>query len=129
MHTDSTQDHVRSVLSEIRRALSDHPKIETNTIRVRLTELTSSAINIELVSYVLTRNFDEFAEVREELLLQIMNLIEDSGTSLASSQRLYLSPDPPSPKQKEAENKTGAGMPQQTAARNSPQDDRKNAKQ
>jgi MscS family membrane protein len=108
LHTDSTQDHVRSVLSEIRRALSDHPMIETNTIRVRLIELTSSAINIELVSYVLTRNFDEFAAVREELLLQIMNVVEDSGTSLASSQKLYLSSDPAPPKQKtEAASRAG----------------------
>jgi MscS family membrane protein len=128
LHTDSTQDHVRSVLSEIRRALSDHPMIETNTIRVRLIELTSSAINIELVSYVLTRNFDDFAEVREELLLQIMNLVEDSGTSLASSQKLYLSPDPASPKQTNVDHKTERGTPQQTAVRNSMQDDGKNAK-
>jgi MscS family membrane protein len=129
LHTDSTQDHVRSVLSEIRRALSEHPKIETSTIRVRLTDLTSSAINIELVSYVLTRNFDEYAAVREELLMQIMNLVEDSGTSLASSQKLYLSPDPASPKQKQTEQQTGADTPQQTALRNSGQDDGKNAKQ
>jgi MscS family membrane protein len=129
LHTDSTKDHVRYVLSETQRALSDHPKIETNTIRVRLAELTSSAINIELVSYVLTRNFDEFAAVREELLLQIMNLVEDSGTSLASSQKVYLSSDPASPKQKNSENKIAIDTPQQAAVRNSAQGDGKNAKQ
>jgi MscS family membrane protein len=129
LHTDSTQNHVRSVLSEIRHALSDHPRIETNTIRVRLIELTSSAINIELVSYVLTRNFDEFAEVREELLLQIMNLVEDSGTSLASSQKLYLSSDPASLIPQNTQNKIRTETPQQTPARNSSQDDGKNAKQ
>jgi MscS family membrane protein len=59
---------------------------------VRLTELTASSINIELLSYVLTRDFNEFAEVREDLLLRIMNFVEDSGTTLASaSQTLYLS--------------------------------------
>ncbi len=97
-------------LSEIRRVLSDHPKIETRTIRVRLTELTASALNVELFCYVMTREFNEFAAVREELLLSIMNLVEDSGTSLASSsQTLYLSPDPASPKQKkEADSKDAA---------------------
>lgn len=101
LHTNSTRDHVLAVLSEIRRTLSDDKKIETNTIRVRLTELTSSAINVELFCYVMTRDFNEFAAVREELLLRIMNLVEDSGTSLASSsQTLYLSPDPASPKHK-----------------------------
>jgi MscS family membrane protein len=43
----------------------------------------------------LTRDFNEFAEVREELLLRIMKFVEDSGTNLASaSQTLYLSGDP-----------------------------------
>jgi MscS family membrane protein len=100
-HTDTPEQQLHSALSEIRRVLSDHPKIETRTIRVRLTELTASALNAELFCYVMTRDYNEFAAVREELLLSIMNLVEDSGTSLAtSSQTLYLSPDPKSPKQK-----------------------------
>jgi MscS family membrane protein len=99
LHLDTTADQLRHVLTEIRGVLSGHDKIEKNTIRVRLTELTASAINVELVSYVLTRDFDEFAAVREELLLRIMTFVEDSGTNLASpSQTLYLSGDPASKK-------------------------------
>src|SRR5258708_16218659 len=57
-------------------------------------ELTATALNIELLCYVLTRDFNEFAEVREELLLQIMKFVEESGTSLAQpSQTLVLSGD------------------------------------
>jgi len=98
-HLDTTADQLRHVLAEIRGVLSSHEKIEKSTIRVRLTELTASAINVELVSYVLTRDFDEFAAVREELLLRIMTFVEDSGTNLASpSQKLYLSGDPASKK-------------------------------
>src|ERR1700691_4108010 len=103
LHTDSTQDHVRSVISGIWGVLRSHKKVENNTIRVRLTDLTSSALNIELVCYVMTRDFNEYAAVREELLLQIMTFVEDSGTSLApSSQTLYLSSNPASDKVKAA---------------------------
>jgi MscS family membrane protein len=99
LHLDTPADQLRHVLTEIRGVLSGHEKIEKNTIRVRLTELTASAINVELVSYVLTRDFDEFAAVREELLLRIMTFVENSGTNLASpSQTLYLSGDPASRK-------------------------------
>jgi MscS family membrane protein len=95
LHLDTSAEQLRRVLAEIRGVLSSHPKIETSTIRVRLVELTSSAINMEVLSYVLTTNFDEFAGVREDLLLHIMNFVEDSGTRLASpSQTLYLSGDP-----------------------------------
>ena len=71
---------------------SAHPKIDKNTTRVRLIELAPTSLNVELVCYVLTQDFNEFAEVREDLLLRIMHFVEDSGSSLASpSQTLYLS--------------------------------------
>jgi MscS family membrane protein len=97
LHSATTSDHVRYVLSEIRSVVEKHPKIETKTVRVRLAELAAGSINVELVCYVLTRDFNEFAEVRESLLLHIMGFVEDSGTNLASpSQTLYLSADPSS---------------------------------
>jgi len=101
LHTDTSAGDLRRVLSEIFRVVSDHPKIETSTVRVRLIELTSSALNVELVCYVLTRDFNEFAAVREDVLLRIMKFVEESGTNLASaSQTLYLSGDPASKKEK-----------------------------
>ena len=97
LHSNTTSDNVRYVLSEIRSVLEKHPKVETKTVRVRLAELAAASINVELVCYVLTRDFNEFAEVRESLLLHIMSFVEDSGTNLASpSQTLYLSGDPAS---------------------------------
>ena len=94
LHSETTADHVRLVLSEVRKVVDGHPKIEKTSVRVRLTELTPSSINVELVCYVLTLDFNEYAEVREDLLLRIMNFVEDSGTSLAAaSQTLYLSQD------------------------------------
>jgi len=91
---ETTADHLRFVLSEIRRLLYSHPKIETNTVRVRLTDISSSTPNIELVSYVLTRDFNEFAAVREDLLLRIMDVVQESGTGLAlPAQTLYLGRD------------------------------------
>jgi MscS family membrane protein len=95
LHTDTSPDHLRLVLSEIRGVLQGHAKVEKDTTRVRLTELTASAINVELFCYVMTRDVNEFAEVREDLLLRVMKFVEDSGTNLASSsQTLYLSGDP-----------------------------------
>jgi MscS family membrane protein len=112
LHTETSQQHLSAVIAEIRRVLSEHPKIESATARVRLTELTPSAINVELLCYVLTRQFEEFAAVREEVLMSIMNLVEESGTSLASSsQTLFLSPDPASQKDRDAL-KSALGSPQ-----------------
>jgi MscS family membrane protein len=105
-HQDTSSDQLRGVLSEIRAVLAGNPKIEASTVRVRLLELASASINVELVCYVLTQDFDKFAEVREDLLLKIMNYAEDSGTRLARpSQTLYLGGDPASPTLTQNKNK------------------------
>jgi MscS family membrane protein len=119
LHTETPQQHVSAVISEIRRVLSDQPKIESHTIRVRLMELTASAINVELFCYVLTKNFDEFAAVREEVLLRIMNLVEDSGVNLASTTpKIYLSPNPVSPVHTSDKVETTVRDPQSVPAKN-----------
>lgn len=91
---ETKADHLRYVLSEIRRLLYSHPKIETNSVRVRLIEIASGSLTAEVVCYVLTVDFNEFAAVREDLLLRIMDLVDEAGTSVAMpSQTLYLNRD------------------------------------
>jgi MscS family membrane protein len=94
LRPESQADHVRFVLAEIRRLLYSHPKVETKTVRVRLTDIAGSSLNLEIMSYILTRDFNEFAAVREDLLLRIMDVLEDAGGGLAlPAQTLYLSRD------------------------------------
>ena len=94
LRPESKADHVRFVLAEIRRLLYSHPKVETKTVRVRLIDIAGSSLTVEVVSYILTRDFNEFAAVREDLLLRMMDVMESSGGGLAlPSQTLYLSRD------------------------------------
>ena len=106
LRAESKADHVRFVLAEIRKLLYSHPKVETATVRVRLIDIAGTSLSIEFVAYVLTQDFNEYAAVREDLLLRIMDVLESSGGSLAlPSQTLYLSRDTGVEKQK-AENAT-----------------------
>ncbi len=94
LRPESKPDHVRFVLAEIRRLLYSHAKVETKSVRVRLTDISGSSLSVEVFAYILTRDFNEFAAVREDLLLRIMDVMEDSGGGLAlPSQTLYLSRD------------------------------------
>lgn len=94
LRPESKPDHVRFVLAEIRRLLYSHPKVETKSVRVRLTDIAGTSLSVEVFVYILTRDFNEFAAVREDLLLRIMDVMEDSGGGLAlPSQTLYLSRD------------------------------------
>jgi MscS family membrane protein len=94
LRPESKPDHVRFVLAEIRRLLYSHAKVETKSVRVRLTDISGSSLSVEVFAYILTRDFNEFAAVREDLLLRIMDVLADSGGALAlPSQTLYLSRD------------------------------------
>lgn len=103
LRPETKADHLRFVLAEIRRLLYSHPKVETKTVRVRLTDIAGSSLSLEVFSYILTRDFNEFAAVREDLLLRILDVMEDSGGGLAlPSQTLYLSRDAGVEKEKAA---------------------------
>ena len=91
---ESKADHVRYVLSEIRRLLYSHPKVETKTARARLTDISTGSGSVEVFAYILTQDFNEFAAIREDLLLRMLDLVEESGTGFAlPSQTLYLGRD------------------------------------
>jgi MscS family membrane protein len=88
---DTSPDQLRYLLAELRRMLYAHPKIEQDSARVRFAALDSSAWNLEVFSYVLTRDFGEFAAVREDLLLRTLEIVGKSGTGFAYPTRtLYV---------------------------------------
>jgi MscS family membrane protein len=94
LRSETRPDHVRFVLAEVRRLLYSHPKIESTTVRVRLTEIAGSSLNIEVFTYIMTRDFNEYAAVREDLLLRMLDVVEEAGSGLAlPSQTLYLGRD------------------------------------
>jgi MscS family membrane protein len=91
---ETTADHLRWVLAEVRRLIYSHPKVERNTAHVRLTDIAGSSLNVEVLAYILTRDSEEFLAIREDLLLHMMEVVEQSGSGLAlPSQTLYLGRD------------------------------------
>lgn len=94
LRSETKADHLRFILSELRRLLYSHPKIESNSVRVRLTDIAGAAPTVEVFTYVLTQEFNEFAAVREDVLLRMLDIVESSGSGLAlPAQTLYLGRD------------------------------------
>jgi MscS family membrane protein len=91
---ETTSDQLRYVLAECRRLLYEHPKVETASARFRFAGLLDTNLSIEIFSYVLTKDFAEFTAIREDLLLRIMDIVGESGTSFAfPSTTVYLGKD------------------------------------
>ena len=91
---ETTPDQLRYLLAEVRRLLYEHPKIESETANIRFANFDTSALRLEISSYALTRDSNEFIAIREDLLLRIMDIVAKSGTEFAfPSQTLYFSRD------------------------------------
>jgi len=94
LRSESKADHVRYVLAEIRRLLYSHPRVESASVRVRLIDIAGTSLTLDVFSYILTREYNEYTAVREDLLLRILDIVEDSGSGLAlPAQTLYIGRD------------------------------------
>jgi MscS family membrane protein len=91
---ETTGDQLRYLLVEIRRMLYQHPKLEQGSANIRFANVDPSALRLEVFSYVLTSDANEFAAIREDLLLRIGEIVRRSGTGFAyPSQTIYLARD------------------------------------
>ena len=101
---ETSPDQLRYVLVQVRRLLYEHPKVETEGARSRFVSFDESALSMEIFCYVLTRDFNEFLAIREDILLRIMDIVDAAGSGFAfPSQTVYLGRDTGVDKQK-AEN-------------------------
>lgn len=91
---ETTPDQIRYLLVELRNILYAHPKVSPDPARVRFVGLGETSLKLEVWAYVETPDFDEFVEVKEDLLLRMMEVIAASGTGFAfPSQTLYFAKD------------------------------------
>ena len=91
---ETTGDQLRYLLAEIRRLLYQHPKVEPESASIRFANVDPSALRLEIFAYVLTCDSNEFAAIREDLLLRISEIVGRSGTGFAfPSQTLYMTRD------------------------------------
>jgi MscS family membrane protein len=99
LRRETTAAQLRNVLDGVQKVLSEHPRVESGSARVRFTKVGYSSLDIEALGHVLETGVPAFLEVQEELLLRTMAIVESCGTRLALPSRLtYATSDAaPSP--------------------------------
>ncbi|HHP7234010.1 MAG TPA: mechanosensitive ion channel family protein [Desulfobacterales bacterium] len=91
---ETEPDQLRYALVKIREMLHAHPRIDSDTIRVRFFEYGASSLDIKIRIYALTRDWNDFFAIREDVLLRINDIVREAGTGFAfPSQTMYLSRD------------------------------------
>ena len=84
------------MLSSFHEILTDHPKVELGKIPVRFTGVGTYSLDVEVVAYVTTADYDEFLALQQELLLEMLQAVERAGTALAVPvQERFISPGTP----------------------------------
>jgi len=91
---ETSPEQLRYVLVRLREMCLAHPRIDNDTMRVRFAGYGSSSQDIGIRIYALTRNWNEFFAIREDIMLRVGEIVEAAGTSFAfPSRTLYLGRD------------------------------------
>jgi len=83
LRRDTSAEQMSTLLASVEKILKDHPKVETGKLPVRFIAVGSYSLDVEVTAYMKTSDNEEFLAVQQRLLLQILQAVESSGTSLA----------------------------------------------
>lgn len=80
---DSTQAQVKQVIEGMEQVLREHPKIWPDNIIVRFAGFGDSSLEIEVLCWFETSDYDRFRDYRQEVLLGFMGVVEKANVSFA----------------------------------------------
>jgi MscS family membrane protein len=94
LRIETQAEQLRTVLDRVQSMLDEHPAIETGTSRIRVADFAGAAFELELWAFVTTCDWTEFTVIRQEVILNIAEIVEAAGTRFAAPTQLtYLSRD------------------------------------
>jgi MscS family membrane protein len=76
-------DKIRTIVADIKTMLESHPLVCKEDTLVRVTGIGESSFDVDVIAFVNTRVFDDFAKVREQLILDTVDVVERAGATLA----------------------------------------------
>ena len=79
----TTAAQMRAVLSGVDALLRGHPRVWSEGVGVRFVGISASSLDVEVLAWFATADWDEFQAIRQELLLGVMDVVERAGTAFA----------------------------------------------
>ena len=88
---ETRADQLLAVRDGVRDMLAVDPRVDPADARVRFLRLGESSLDVEVFAYVRAATYAEFLGIQEELLVGILRIVENAGTSVAfPSRTVYL---------------------------------------
>ena len=88
---ETDADQLRHVLAKIREMFHGHPRIDSETVRVRFVGYGASSLDLDIRVYARTHEWNDFYAIREDVLFRIKDIVEQSGTGFAFLRRPSIS--------------------------------------
>jgi MscS family membrane protein len=87
---NSKSTQLLSIIEDIKKAIEQHPKISKD-YTVRFDEFDKSSLNILVVYFVMSNEYETMIEVKEAINLNVMHIVEQHGCSFAfPTQTVYV---------------------------------------
>jgi MscS family membrane protein len=83
LHRDIEPQQIRQLMGAISKLLHEHPMVDASGVPLRFTKITAESFDIEIFSYVLTPDYNEFLNIQSELLLKILEATSKLEVRLA----------------------------------------------
>jgi MscS family membrane protein len=96
---DTNEETMNTIVKKIRTMLEEHPGIsKKDTLLVNFESFGDSALNIFIYAFTSTSVWSDYLDIREDVNLQIMNIVEENGSAFAfPSQSIYVEQLPSTP--------------------------------
>lgn len=84
---DTTPEQLERIRDALEAALRAHPLVFTEVVRVHVVGFTDSAIRLNVLAWFLTTDWQEFLNIRHQMLITFMRIVRDQGSSFAFPSR------------------------------------------
>ena len=74
----TTAARMREVLARLREQVAGVPRVDAASARATLVRLESQAVDVELFVYAMTTSWEEYVEVREQVLLAALDVVGET---------------------------------------------------
>ena len=88
----TNSEQIRKIMADIKEILKGHEGIsQSDSLMVNFDTFGDSSLNIFIYTFTKTANWETYLDIKEDINLKIMKIVEDNGSSFAfPSQSIYV---------------------------------------
>jgi MscS family membrane protein len=83
LRRDTSPGQIRELMQAVEALLRTQPNVDPTDVPVRFVSIAPESFRLEIFSYILTTDGNEFLRAQTELLLRILEMTEELGVKLA----------------------------------------------